>query len=299
LNRYSDTRRAAAAQHQFRTGIDDTIILPVVLIALLARILYRAARFIVLFALDVVFALFLRLMTSPLLVAATAGDGMAWLMKQLAGLPLPRAKREAWCGLVDRRWSGLRHRMCHRAVATTVQNALQGAISRVFQRCGALSPPAALLVIVGVMLWLPLSVAISIAMHAVLLANAASLPAWMQLLHPVATLIAKSKLLVLPAYPAAWPQAKKHAFVQAAFRCMQRIAALASIRKTAHRYEHTRQAFAQAMTFWHEAVVGGYSLSSHLQDRSGRQLGAPKHHAPSMPPHDAESGSIRARNTLA
>ena len=83
-------------------------------------------------------------------------------------------------------------------------------------------------------------------MHAVLLANAALLPAWMQLLHPVATIIAKSKLLVLPAYPAAWPQAKKHAWVQAAFRCMHRIAALNRIRKTAHRYEQSKQAFAQA-----------------------------------------------------
>jgi hypothetical protein len=59
----------------------------------------------------------------------------------------------------------------------------------------------------------------SIGMHAVLLANAASLPAWMQLLHPVAAVIAKSKLLVLPAYPAAWPQAKKQAWVQAASVC--------------------------------------------------------------------------------
>ena len=83
-------------------------------------------------------------------------------------------------------------------------------------------------------------------MHAVLLANAALLPAWMQLLHPIATIIAKSKLLVLPAYPAAWPQAKKHAWVQAVFRCMHRIAALDSIRKTVHRYEQSKQAVAQA-----------------------------------------------------
>src|SRR3979411_966995 len=55
-------------------------------------------------------------------------------------------------------------------------------------------------------------------LHAVLIAEAASLPPWMQLLHPLATIIAKSKLLVLPAYPAAWPQAKKHPFVQASFR---------------------------------------------------------------------------------
>jgi len=71
------------------------------------------------------------------------------------------------------------------------------------------------------------------------------LPAWMQLLHPVAAVIAKSKLLVLPAYPAAWPQAKKHIWMQVAFRCVHRMAELDSMRKTAHRYQQTKQAFAQ------------------------------------------------------
>ena len=47
---------------------------------------------------------------------------------------------------------------------------------------------------------------------------AKSLPAWMQLLHPFATFIAKSKLLVLPVYPAAWPQAKEHPIVQRFFQ---------------------------------------------------------------------------------
>jgi hypothetical protein len=243
LTCHSDIRTPAAAHDQFRTGIDDTIILPLVLIAFLARTLCQAALFIVLIASEFVFALFLRVMTSPLLVAAAAGDGLAWLIRSLAGVPpLPAA----WRDLVDRRWSGLRQRMSHKAVAMTAQSALQGGISWVFQRCAALSPRAALLVIAGVMLWLPLSAAISIAMHAVLLAYAAWLPAWMQLLHPVATVVAKSKFLVLPAYPAAWPQAKKHAWVQAAFRCMHDIAALDSMRKTAHRYQQTKQAFAQA-----------------------------------------------------
>jgi hypothetical protein len=180
-------------------------------------------------------------------VAATAGDGMVWLGKRLADLPqLSGAKRKALGDLVDRRWSGLRHRLSHEAVAVTMQRVLQRAISWVLESFGALSPRAALLVIAGVTLWLPLSAAISIAMHAALLANAGLLPVWTQLLHPVATIIAKSKLLVLPAYPAAWPQAKKHVWVQAALRCMDRIVALESIRKTAHRYQQTKQVFAQA-----------------------------------------------------
>ena len=185
------------------------------------------------------------MLTVPLLVAATVGDGIAWLIKRLAGaLSLPGAKRDASRELG--RWPGLRQRMTHRAVAEAVQSPLREAISWGFRKCGALSPQAALLVIASAILWLPLSAAISIAIHVVLIAKAASLPAWMQLLHPVATIIAKSRILVLPVYPAAWPRAKDHAWVQAALRCMHRIAALNVIRKAAHRSRQVERGFAQA-----------------------------------------------------
>jgi hypothetical protein len=244
---HSETRTQAVVQDRIRIGVDDTIILPLVLIVFLAKALYQAAFFIVPFASTVVFALLLRVMTSPLLVAATAGDGMAWLIKRLVDLPpLPGSRREAWRDLVDRCWFRLRQRMSHKTIAMMAHDFLHRGGAWVFQRCGALSPRCALLVIASVMMWLPLSAAISVGMHAVLLANAASLPAWMQLLHPVAAVIAKSKLLVLPAYPAAWPQAKKHAWVQAAFRCVRRMEGLDSMRKAAHRYQQTKRAFAQA-----------------------------------------------------
>jgi len=243
---HSDIRTPAATRDQFRIGVDDAIILPMVMIAFLAKTLLRAVFFIVALASAFVLALLFRVVTSVLFVAATAGDGMVWLSKRLADLPpLSGAKGKALGGLVERR-CGLRQRLSHEAVAVTTQRVLQRGISWVLESFGALSPRAALLVVAGVTLWLPLSAAISIAMHAALLANAALLPAWTQLLHPVATIIAKSKLLVLPAYPAAWPQAKKHAWVQAALRCMDRIVALDSIRKTLHRYQQTKQAFAQA-----------------------------------------------------
>jgi hypothetical protein len=239
--------RSPAKQSPFRTGIDDAIILPLILVALPARALYRAARLIVPLAFDFVSALFLRLLTFPLLVAATAGDGMAWLIKRLADAP---SLRGAKCGasrdLGGRRWSRLRQRMTHKVVADAVQSQLREAISWSFRKCGALSPQAALLVIASAILWLPLSAAISIAIHVVLIAKAATLPAWMQLLHPVATIIAKSKILVLPVYPAAWPRAKKHAWVQAALRCMHRIAALNFIRKAADRYQQAERGLAQA-----------------------------------------------------
>jgi hypothetical protein len=244
---HSQARTPAAPQDQFRIGADDTIILPLVLIVFLAKTLCHAAFFIMALASAFALALCLRVMTSPLLVAVTAGDGMAWLIKRLADRPrLPGARCERWRDLVEGRWSGLRQRMRHKAIASMAQEVLQRGIAWVFQRCGALSPRAALLVIASATLWLPLSAAISIGMHAVLLANAASLPAWIQLLHPIAAVFAKSKLLVLPAYPAAWPQAKKHPWVQAAFRCMHRMAELDSMRKTALRYQQTKLAFAQA-----------------------------------------------------
>jgi hypothetical protein len=239
-------RATAPTRLRFRIGVDDTVILPMVFAALLASALYQLAFFLISSASALVFALLLRVVTFPLLVAATAGDGMVWLVKQLAGLAqLSGTKREACREFLDRRWSGLRQRLSHETVVKVTQRILQAGISWTFRRCGALSPRAALFVIAGAMLWLPLSAAISLAMHAALLAQAGLLPAWTQLLHPVATIIAKSKLLVLAAYPAAWPQARKHAWVQAALRCMDQLVALAIIQKTAHRYGQTKLALAR------------------------------------------------------
>ena len=58
----------------------------------------------------------------------------------------------------------------------------------------------------------------------------------MQLLHPLATVIAKSKLLVLPVYPAAWPQARKHPLVQFVFKSYATIKRLYVVKKAAFRY---------------------------------------------------------------
>src|SRR5260370_40066900 len=58
----------------------------------------------------------------------------------------------------------------------------------------------------------------------------------MQPLHPLATVIAKRKLLVLPVYPAAWPQAEKHPFVQLVFKSYETIKCLDVIKKVGFRY---------------------------------------------------------------
>jgi hypothetical protein len=92
-------------------------------------------------------------------------------------------------------------------------------------------------------------------MHAVLFAKVASWPAWMQLLHPIATVIAKSKLLVLPVYPAAWPQAKKHPLVQLVFKGYDIIKRMYVIRKVGLRYR--------------QAEIAGIAVVERLERTAG------------------------------
>jgi hypothetical protein len=106
----------------------------------------------------------------------------------------------------------------------------------VFRKCRHLTPNTALLVILGAVLWLPISFGAATAMHAILFAKVTSWPAWMQLLHPLATVIAKSKLLVLPVYPAAWPQAKRHPLVQLVFKGYETLRRMYVIKKVGFRY---------------------------------------------------------------
>jgi hypothetical protein len=105
-----------------------------------------------------------------------------------------------------------------------------------FRKCRHLTPNTALLVILGAVLWFPISFAVATAMHAVLFAKVTSWPAWMQLFHPLATIVAKTKLLVLPVYPAAWPQAKKQPFIQAVFKSYKAFESLYLVKKVGFRY---------------------------------------------------------------
>jgi hypothetical protein len=117
-----------------------------------------------------------------------------------------------------------------------VHTAFESGMAWVFRKCRHLTPNTALLVILGAIFWLPISLGAATAMHAILLAKVTFWPAWMQLLHPVATVIAKSKLLVLPVYPAAWPQAKKHPIVQLAFKGYETFKRMYVIKKVGFRY---------------------------------------------------------------
>jgi hypothetical protein len=125
----------------------------------------------------------------------------------------------------------------------------------VFRTCRHLTPNTALLVILGAVLWIPISFGAATAMHAVLFAKVTSWPAWTQLLHPLATVIAKSKLLVLPVYPAAWPQAKRHPFVQLVFKCYETVKSMYAIKKVGFRYR--------------QAEIAGIAVVERLERTAG------------------------------
>jgi hypothetical protein len=234
------------ARGQFGAGIEDVIILPLVLIALAAKNLFHAALSILIHILDYAFPILLQLVRFPLFTARIVGDGVTALLKCIVGcLPVSGTKREEWREFVSRRWSWLRQKISYKAFEEAVHHAFEGGMAWVFRKCRTLTPGGALLVIAGAMLWLPVSFGAATAIHVVLVAKAASLPPWMQLLHPLATIVAKSKLLVLPAYPAAWPQAKKHPFVHATFRFYRYFTALYLMRKTGYRYRQTERAVAE------------------------------------------------------
>jgi hypothetical protein len=218
-------------------SLDDVIIIPLVFVALSANKILRLILSILMRLLDYAFPLAMQLVWLPLFAAKVLGDGIVAIINgALRFLPLSETKLRQWSETIRRSWSWLRRKISYRAFERAVHIAFESGMAWVFRKCRHLTPNTALLVILGALLWFPISFVVATAMHAVLFAKLTSWPAWMQLLHPLATVIAKTKLLVLPVYPAAWPQAKKHPFVQAVFKNYKAIKSLHLVKKIGFRY---------------------------------------------------------------
>lgn len=225
---------------RFITSIEDVVITPLVLVALAVKKFLHLASSTMIHIVDYAFPIFLGLMRFPLFSARIFGDGLIKALKFIITcLPVSPVHRVHWREAMGRWWRWLRQKLSYKAFEEAVHHAFENGMAWVFRKCRNLTPSGALLTLTGAILWLPASFGAATAMHAVLIAKAASLPAWMQLLHPLATIIAKSKLLVLPVYPAAWPQAKKHASMQAVFRLNRAFVCLYLVRKTVYRYRQT------------------------------------------------------------
>jgi hypothetical protein len=222
---------------RFRAGLDDVIIIPLVFVTLAANKILRFIFLILMRLLDYAFPLAMQLVWLPLFAANVLGNGLVAIINgALRVLPLSKTKRRKWSVSIRRNWSWLRRRISYRAFEHAVHIVFESGMAWVFRTCRHLTPSTALLVILGAALWLPISFGAATAMHAVLFTKVTSWPAWMQLLHPLATVIAKSKLLALPVYPAAWPQAKRHPLVQLVFKGYETLKRMYVIKKVGFRY---------------------------------------------------------------
>jgi hypothetical protein len=265
------TKSQPGSYGSFGVGVEDIVILPLVAIAVIVKVVLRALLTILIDIIDWLFPILLQVMRFPLFTIRIIGDGIAALLKGVMRfLPIGDMRRQAWQGFISRNWAWCRQSLSYRAFEEWLHHAFEDGMAWVFRKCRSLTPPAALLVIIGAALWLPISFGVATLMHAVLLAKAASLPSWMQLLHPVATVIAKSKLLVLPAYPAAWPQAKRHPVVQAMITFWRHLTTLYLMRKIGYRYRQTESAIGRglrALAAGTVAVLSALPLSSGIVRR--------------------------------
>jgi hypothetical protein len=262
-----DENHAGYCEKRHEVGIEDAVLVPLAFLTNIAARLLRITISILIRVLDYAFPIFLQLARFPLFTARILGDGTAALLKAVVRiLPISGAKREEWRRAISRRWSWLRQKISYRAFEQAVHQAFEAGMAWVFVKCRTLTPRAALLVIAGAILWLPISFGVSTIMHAMLIAHATSLPAWMQFLHPLATIIAKSKLLVLPVYPAAWPRAKQHPFVLFILNYYRYIISRRLVQKTGYRYEQMEQALDHVAAVVQKSAerLGVHRLSGYL-----------------------------------
>jgi len=189
-------------ENGYRAGVEDAVIIPLVAAALMVKAILRAVLWVLMRILDLAFPLLMQLIRFPLFTLRVLGDGLiAAVRRLLAWLPMAQEKRRQWDEFIGQKWSRLRQKISYKVFEQAVHHAFEGGMEWVFARCRKLTPRAAMYVILAAVLWLPVSLGLATAIHALLILYAAWLPAWMQLLHPLATVIAKSKLLVLPVYP--------------------------------------------------------------------------------------------------
>ena len=223
-------------ESRFRGALDDVIIIPLVLVAFTANKILRFILSILMRLFDCAFLLATQIIWLLLFAAKLLGDVIVTVINGALRFLLSEAKRRRWCNSIRKSWWWFQRKISYRAFEQAAHDAFESGMAWVFRECRHLTPNTALLVILGAVLWLPISFGAATAMHAVLLSKVTSWPAWTQLLHPQATVIAKSKLLVLPVYPAAWPQAKRHPFVRLVFKGYETVKRTYAIKKIGFRY---------------------------------------------------------------
>ncbi|MFO0988533.1 MAG: hypothetical protein U1F37_14370 [Alphaproteobacteria bacterium] len=246
-----DERSPATAERRYGVAVDDVAIIPLAALGVALKTLARWAWELLVHVVDFIFPILLQIVRFLMFTVRILGDGVSALLRfVIKFLPLPGARRQAWREAVARAWSWLRRKISFKAFEEWVHHLFEDGMAWTFRTCRRLSPGGALLVILFSLFWIPVSFTAATAVHAWLIADAATLPKWMQIFHVVAAVLAKSKLLMLPAYPAAWPQAKKHPIMQAAARAWRFVAHLRVVDKASYRFGQIESACDRFVVAW-------------------------------------------------
>jgi hypothetical protein len=233
-------RSPSVDARRMRPGVLDLVVVPLAASGFVIKTMLHSALRLVVNVLDWTFPIVMQGARVPLFLLRIIGDVVAAALSGLMWfLPLSAARRRELQAIIAREWASLRKRVSYRAFEEALHHAFERGMTWVFRTCRDLSPRSALLVICAAAAWFPITFGTSTVMHAFLLTHATTLPAWMQIFHFPVALMAKSKILVLPVYPAAWPQAKRHWLVLRVRELLRRFKRFAVIQRLAHRYRQT------------------------------------------------------------
>lgn len=240
-----------AAERRYAGAVDDVVILPLAALGVAIKTLARWTWELLVHIVDFIFPILLQIVRFLMFTVRIVGDGLSALLRfVIRFLPLPLTRRHAWREAVARTWSWIRRKISFTAFEHWLHHLFEDGMAWTFRTCRRLSPGGALLVILLALIWIPVSFTAATAVHAWLIAEAATLPKWTQVFHVVAAVLAKSKLLMLPAYPAAWPQAKRHPIVQAGARVWRFVANLRFVDKTGYRFGQIEAACDRIVVAW-------------------------------------------------
>jgi hypothetical protein len=242
--------------HRIHPSIFDAFVVPLAASAFFLKTVFRSALTLLVNVLDGVFPIVMQSARVPLFLLRIVGDlvaatltGLVWL------LPLSAERQKKMREMIARHWARFRKHISYRAFEAALHQAFEHGMAWVFRTCRDLTPRAALFVICCAALWFPITFGTSTVLHAFLLSHATTLPAWMQLLHIPTAMMAKSKILVLPVYPAAWPQAKRHPIVVEISHIYRQLKCFAMLRRLAVRYRQVESGAGQLSDFIVQAPI--------------------------------------------
>ena len=161
-DRSNDPAGPAVGPESFGPGVDDLVIVPLVVVAFAIWRILRRTFFILIDIIDFLFPILLQVMRFPLFTLRILGDGIAALLKGIVRfLPVGGDRRTAWREFISQHWAWLRQKFSYKAFEQWLHHAFENGMAWVFKTCRAMTPRTAFIVLIGAVLWLPISFTIA------------------------------------------------------------------------------------------------------------------------------------------